>query len=96
MLTRETDLDIRRQEEPLRHQQGIPGSCDTLLYQRMELGLEQLSKSFLRTLAASHPGLRHVKAIRVPDTSVDHSEDLVSTLCRVLLALPGDSLLRFE
>jgi len=67
-----------------------------LLYQHMELRSARLSEDFLSTLTASHPGLSHVRTIRIPETYAYPSETQISIACRLIFALTRNALTWLE
>jgi len=73
-----------------------------LLYKDMVISPKKLSGAFEETLTAKHPGMAHVRTIRVdiPTSTIDKPTRLdskrVSRLLRLVSAIPRDRLARFE
>jgi len=73
-----------------------------LLFKDMVISPKKLSEAFERTLTAKHPGMAHVRTIRVDtrtstlDKRLKFDNSKVSRLLRLVWAIPRDRLTRFE
>jgi hypothetical protein len=81
---------------------GMRSLVTPSLYTHMEVSVERLDSTLLNTLVANHPGLPHVRTLCIkPSKLYEHEfhdirETHVKILCRLLFALPKDSLRRLE
>ena len=73
-----------------------------LLYKDMVTSPKKLSEVFEKTLMAKHPGMAHVRTIRVNartltlDERLRFSSEKIFRLLRLVSAIPRDKLTRFE
>lgn len=72
------------------------------LYKDMVISTRKISETFETTLTSSHPGIPHIRTLRVfirsstVDRSRIFSKDRVSRLCRLISTMRRDALTRFE